>query len=239
MFKLGAIRLCILSLLVLSASACNDKPPLEIEEPEPEVARIRIVNAAPGVGNVEVQRVGATASLAQNLNYGAFSQSCIQIPAGEAQTLNFRQGAATIASVTFTPAADAEYSVFLTGSGTTRRVVVLDDAHTAATGFNGVRFINASSGPGDVYVTAPNGELVAANRVHGNIGVTALGNSEPGFMATEVARTQVRLFDVGVTTGTPRADLTLSGLPTSRLVSVVLADPASAGPSASFVTYPC
>jgi hypothetical protein len=58
-------------------------------------------------------------------------------------------------------------------------------------------------------------------------------------MATEVARTQVRLFDVDVTTGTPRADLTLSGLPTSRLVNVILADPASAGPSASFLTYPC
>ena len=239
MFKIGAIRLCILSLLVLTAAACNSELPAEIEEPDPEFARVRIVNAAAGVGGVEVIRGGVTAPLATNLNYGAFTQSCVQLPADVASTLYFRQGTDTIATATFTPAADAKYTVFLTGSGATRRAVVLDDAHTPATGFNGVRFINASSGPGDVYVTAPDGEPTLATRVHGNIGVTAMGNAEPGFMGTEVERTRVRLYDVDVTTGTPRADIALTGLPASRLVSVVLADPAAAGPSASFLTYPC
>ena len=238
MFNFGAIRLCILSLLVLTA-ACNDEVPTETGGPGTPVARVRIVNAAPGVGNVEVLREGLTTPLAQNLNYGAFTQSCLQLPAGIAHTLKFRQAGTEIASATITPAANARYTVFLTASGATRRVVALDDAHTAATGFNGVRFINASSGPGDVYVTEPSGEITPAMRVHGNIGVTAMGNAEPAYMATEVARTRVRLYDVDATSGTPRADLTLSGLPTSRLVTVVLADPAAAGPSASFVTFPC
>ena len=238
MYKLGAIRLCILSLFVLVA-ACNDEVPTEPGEQGTPVARVRIVNAAPGVGNVEVVREGVTAPLATNLNYGAFTQSCLQLPAGIPHTLNFRQAGTVLTSATFTPVANAKYTIFLTSSGTTRRAVVVDDAHTAATGFNGVRVINASSGPGDVYVTAPDGELTTASRVHGNFGVTAVDNTEPTYVATEVARTRVRLYDVNATTGTPRADLTLFGLPTSRLVNVVLADPAAAGPSASFVTYPC
>ena len=236
----GAIRLCIATLLVLAATACNSELPAEVEGPEPETARVRIVNAAPGVGGVNVQLAGTTpATLATNLNYGAYTQACVRIPAGTAQTLNFRQGETTITSTTFEPAADARYSVFLTGSGTTRRAVVVNDAYTAATGFNGVRVINASSGPGDVYVTTADGEIVAASQVHGNYGVTAMGTTNPAFVATETTRTRVRLYDVSATTGTPRADITLAGLPTSRLVNVVLADPAAAGPSASFLAYPC
>jgi hypothetical protein len=129
--------------------------------------------------------------------------------------------------------------VFLTGAGTTRRVVILSDDATAAPESNGLRFINVSSGPGDVYVTLPDGEPTAASQVHGNIGQTAMTNSEPGYMTTEATRTQVRFYDVGVTTGTPRAELALLALPERRLASVVLADMASAGPSASFVTFPC
>ena len=239
MYNVGAIRLCILSLLLLLTAACNDSLPAENGQ-TPQLARVRIVHAAPGHPNVEVLRAGTPeVQVAQNLNYGAFTQSCIPLPAGTAHTLTFRQGGTELASVTFTPVANEKYTVFLTASGTTRRALVLSDQHTAATGFNGVRLINASSGPGDVYVTAPDGEVVASSRVHGNMGVTAMGNSEPGYMATEVARTQVRLYDVDATTGTPRANLTLSGLPSSRLVSVVLADPAAAGPSASFVVFPC
>ena len=240
MFKSGALRPCILSLFVLAISACNsDVPVASGGGQQTQVARVRIVNAAPGVGGVEVVRVGVAAPLAQNLNYGAFTQACVQLPADVEHTLSFRQGGTEIASATLTPAANAKYSVFLTAAGTTRRAVVLDDAHSAVAGSNAVRFINASSGPGDVYVTTPNGELTSAMRVRGNIGVTAMGNEQPPFMATDTLRTQVRLYDVDVTTGAPRADIRLSGLPASRLVSVVLADPAAAGPSASFLTYPC
>ena len=238
MFKLGAIRLCIIALCALAA-ACNSELPAGTGGPTPEFARVRIVNAAPGVGGVDVQREGVTAPLATNLNYGAFTQSCIQLPAGIAHTLNFRQGSTTLTSATFTPAVNQKYTVFLTGSGSTRRAVVVNDAHTAATGFNGVRFINASSGAGDVHVTTPDGEPTLSTRVHGNIGVTAMSNADPAYIATEVARTRIRLYDVDATSGTPRADITLPTLPANRLVSVVLADPAAAGPSASFLTYPC
>ena len=129
--------------------------------------------------------------------------------------------------------------MFLTGSGATRRAVVLSDQTAAATGMNGLRFINVSSGPGDVYVTTPGGDLTLANRVYGNLGVTATGNDEPAYIAAEVARTQVRFYDVDATGGTPRAEYVLSGLPATRLANVVLADVPVAGPSASFVTYPC
>lgn len=238
MYTLGAIRLCLLSLLV-AATACNSKLPQEIEVPTANPARLRIVNAAPGIQNVEVVRNGVATPIAQNLNYGAFTQSCVSLPANVAHTLTFRSGGADLAAGTFTPDAGVKYSAYLTGSGTTRRVVIAPDATTATTGNNGVRLINASSGAGDVYVTTPAGDPVLASRVFGNMGVTALGNPALDYYATETTRTRVRLYDVDATTGTPRADLTLSGLPASRLVTVVLADLASAGPSASFLTFPC
>ena len=239
MHTFGAARLCLLSLIVLAA-ACNSEAPV-VTEPPPgaAVARVRVVNAAPGVSNVEVVRAGVAAPVAQNLNFGAFTQTCLQVPSQTEQTLSFRTGGTEIASATFTPAAGERYSVFLTGSGTTRRAVVLSDQTTAAAGTNGLRFINVSSGPGDVYVTAPDGELTASMRVSGNLGVTAMDNSEPPYIAADTARTQVRFYDVNATSGTPRAEYRLSGLPATRLVNVVLADVPVAGPSASFVTYPC
>ena len=237
MYKLGARSLCILSLIV-AAAGCNSEQPTSVG-PGVEVARVRIVNAAPGVPAMEVIRNGVATPLATNLNYGAFTQACVQLPADIAHTLTFRSGGTALTSATFTPTADAKYTAVLSRSGSTYRAMILADATTATAGNNALRFLNASSGAGDVYVTAPGGELTAATRVQGNMGVTATGTDVPAFILAETTRTLVRLYDVNATTGTPRAELTLSGLPTSRLATVILADMASAGPSASFVPYPC
>ena len=236
MYKLGARSLCLLSLVV--ALACNSEQPTSVGTGT-EIARLRIVNAAPGTPALEVTRNGVTTPLAQNLNYGAFTQTCVQLPANIAHTLTFNSGGTSVGTATFTPEVGGRYTAFLTGSGATRRAIILSDATTATTGSNAVRFINVSSGAGDVYVTAPGGELTSAMRVHANLANTATGTDQPAFVQTETTRTLVRLYDVDATSGTPRAELTLSGLPTSRLASVILADLASAGPSASFVTYPC
>jgi hypothetical protein len=49
----------------------------------------------------------------------------------------------------------------------------------------------------------------------------------------------VRLFDPQTTVGTPRADIALTGLPTSRLMTVVFTDAGlPAGPTA-FMVAPC
>lgn len=238
MYTFGALRACAIGFLVLAA-ACNDTPPAAPLVVPVVTASVRIVNAAPGIQNVTVTRNGVTAPLAQNLNYGSSTQSCVTLPVGAAHTLTFSAGSTELASVIVDPAPSGKYTVFLTSSGATRRALVVSDLTTAAAGSNGLRFLNASSGPGDVYVTTAGGEVVPSSRVYGNIGVTALSNSEPDYIAADTARKQVRFYDVGATTGTPRAELSLFGLPASRLASVVLTDQASAGPSASFITYPC
>lgn len=238
MYTFGALRPCAIAFLAL-AVACNERPPAAPVVVPGVTASVRIVNAAPGIQNVTVTRNGVTAPLAQNLNYGSSTQACVTLPVGAAHTLTFSSGGAELASVVVDPVPSGKYTVFLTSSGTTRRALVVSDVTTAVAGSNGLRFLNASSGPGDVYVTAAGGELVATNRVHDNIGVTALGNTEPAYVAADTTRKQVRFYDVGATTGTPRAELSLFGLPASRLASVVLTDQASAGPSASFITYPC
>ncbi len=228
-----APRVCLLSLFMLAA-ACNSELPIV---PQVQLSRVRIVNAAPGVGNVEV-RTGST-PLVQNLNYGAFTQSCIQLPADIPHTLSFRSGGAEVATTTFTPVANEEYTAFLTASGATRRAFVLSDQTTAVAGTNGLRFVNASSGPGDVYVTVPGGEPTPAMRSYPGVEVAATGTAEIGYVTTDTTRTQVRFYNVGVATGTPRAEFRLSGLPASRLATVVLTDVVTAGPSASFVVFPC
>lgn len=232
----SALRVWLLSLIVLAA-ACNSELPTV---PQVQLSRVRIVNAAPGVGNVEVVRTGSpTTPLVQNLNYGAFTQSCIQLPADISHTLSFRSGGAEVATTTFTPDSNEKYTAFLTSSGATRRAFVLSDQTTAAAGTNGLRFVNASSGPGDVYVTVPGSEPTPAMRSYANVEVTATGTAEIGYVTADTTRTQVRFYDVGVATGTPRAEFRLSGLPTSRLATVVLTDVATAGPSGSFVVFPC
>ena len=238
MHSSGAYRLCLLSMIVLT-TACNSEQPTTPGTPQLETARLRIVNAAPGVQGVEVVRTGVATPLAQNLNYGSFTQSCITLPANIAHTLAFRSGGTEVATATFTPVPDGRYSAFLTSAGTTRRAFIVADDDVVPAGNNGLRFINVSSAAGDVHVTTPGGAVTASTRAFGNIGRTAMGNAEPDYIMADTSRKQVRLFDVDATTGTPRADVALSGLPASRLVSVVLADVASAGPSASFVAFPC
>jgi hypothetical protein len=73
----------------------------------------------------------------------------------------------------------------------------------------------------------------------GNIGPLATGNDVPAYVHRSTQHTQVRLFDPGVTDGTPRADFALTGLPTSRLATVVFTEAGTpAGPTAFMVT-PC
>ena len=236
--QLRLIRFLALAFLAASLAACGSDDTDTLEPPPQEqVARLRIVNAA-NIADVDVRRTGTNTPLATDLDFRGVTQSCVQVPVGE-QTLVFSSTGVELATTAFTFEANRSYTAILVASGAARRAVVLSDNETASAGNNALRLINATSGPGDVYVTEPTGAPGPGFLAAGNMGMLATSNDRPGYLHRATAHTRVRLFDVGATTGTPRADVTLTNLPTSRLATVVFTDPGTpAGPTAFMVT-PC
>src|SRR5688500_11786476 len=113
MFSIGAVRPWSIALLVLAVAACNDRLPVTPIVTPAATVSVRIVNAAPGIQNVSVFRDGVTTAIAQNLNYGSFTQSCVSLPVGTPHTLTFRAGTTDLASVVLDPVPSGKYSVFL------------------------------------------------------------------------------------------------------------------------------
>ena len=231
-------RIALLSLLSLSIAACDSEDDGDPGTgPGPQPALLRVVNAA-NIADVQVRRVGTTTPLAQDLDFRGSTQACVQVPAGE-QALVFSAGGMSLATTAATFESGKRYTAILVSSGAIARALVVADNETAAAGNNGLRFINATSTNGDVYVTPTGGAVGPAFRAHANLGVLATSNSMPAYVYRATEHTQARLFDAGVTTGTPRADFSLTGLPASRLATVVFTDAGTpAGPTAFMVT-PC
>jgi hypothetical protein len=224
----------LLALLALSVAACSDDDPVQ---PDPEPALLRIVNAAE-IADVEVRLTGTTTPLAQNLDFRASTQTCVEVPPGE-QTLVFSSTGVELATTAFTFEEEERYTAFLVASGATRRAFVASDAEAASTGNNALRLVNATTTAGDIYVIPPTGAAGAGFLAGGNIGSVATGNIVPAYVHRSTQHTQVQLFDPGVTTGTPRADFALTGLPTSRQATVVFTHEGTpAGPTA-FMVVPC
>ena len=228
-------RFTLLSLLAV-AVACNDEEE-PAGPPQGSVAQLRIVNAA-DFPDVQVRRTGSATPLVQDLDFRQSTSTCVTVPRGE-QALIFSSGDTELRIAAATFEANESYTAILVGSGATIRGVVLPDTVTAAAGSNALRFINATSAAGDVYVTPPGGAVSAGFLAAGNLGVLATSNARPDYIHRSTEHTQVRLFDPETTTGTPRADIALTGLPTSRLMTVVFTDAGSpAGPTA-FMVAPC
>jgi hypothetical protein len=221
-------RFAVLTLLVFS-TACDDDDPTE---PEQQTAQLRIVNAAE-IADVQVRRVGTTAPLAQDLDFRGVTQSCVEVPVGE-HALVFSEAGVELATTAATFEADRRYTAFLVASGAQRRAFIVPDNETAAAGSNALRLVNATSAAGDVYVTPPGTAPTAAFLAAGNASPLATTNLAPGYVNRSTDHTQVRLFNTGTTTN-PRADLALTGLPTSRLASVVFTN----GTPAAFLVTPC
>jgi hypothetical protein len=192
------------------------------------------VNAA-DIEDVQVRRLGSATPLATNLDFRGSTQTCVEVPAGE-QALVFSepgQGELDVAIADFE--ADESYTAVLVASGLRTRAFIVSDDEAASAGNNALRLINATSTAGDVYVTPPAGAVTAGFLAAGNAGPLALSNTVPGYVHRDIGHTQVRLFDVGVTTGPPRTDFALTGLPTSRLATVIFTERT---PTA-FMVVPC
>jgi hypothetical protein len=206
-------------LLVAALLACDDDA--NVVKPIPTAATI-LINAT-GIDTLGMLRPGPSVPIV----FARFrtGSPCINIPAGE-QTLRFRQIRATtdVATADETFDVGGRYTIVVSGMGTTRTVATLRDEYTppdTATS-NLVRFINATSTPGDVYANAP-GAAVGAPVVS-NLAVIGTGDP-PAFVTLPRASTQIRLFNVGTATGTPRANFTLTVPAATRVTNVVFLDP--------------
>jgi hypothetical protein len=213
-------RFAFLSIVAAGLVGCNSLSDIT-RPPGAAAADLRIINAAPGTAGVSVFQDNSTTPIA-TLDFRQSNAACLSIAAGS-HVLHFRSAGTTLAS---TPAVNFEdnerYTAVLTSMGAVAKAMVLADDFSAGTGANGLRFINATATAGDVYVFAPGGELgtVAAPAVPNPAQLT--GDVE--YISRGTPQTQVRFFDVGVTTGTPRAEFTIPALASPRLGTIIFTD---------------
>lgn len=239
MMNRSTFSLLALGALALTA-ACDDDDPTS---PQTQVAHVRVVNLDPSSASAGLFANGT--SVGNNVTFGAAGTSCIDVPVG--QPLSFRAaGSGTDIGANATPgfAANQNYTVVLYRSGGTAQSAVLSDANITAptAGNNALRFFNATGTAGDVWVTTNGGDLTG-NPSSGNL---AAGSSTTGanmWTSYPTANTQIRLFNTGTTTGTPRVNTTFSSanLSAGRAGTAFLTESNLTGgtTNASVVAAPC
>jgi hypothetical protein len=228
----------ILAIGSLALGACNDDTSTA---PTPtQTARVRVVNLNPTATSAGLFANGN--AVGGNVNFGSAATTCVDVPIG--QSLSFRSaGSSTNLTTITTPnlTANNQYTVVLFGSGASAQSAVLNDNSITnpAAGNNAIRIFNGTGTAGDVWVTAPGGALTGTASAAG-LGAGA-GTASFGSFAT--GNSQVRLFNTGVTTGTPRVTTTINSanLSTNRVGTVFLTESNLAGgtTNASFNAAPC
>lgn len=230
-------RLASLALALFVFTACDDDD--DPDGPE-DLALVRIVNAAPEAANASVSVFEGTTQLAGGVGFQTATtcSNVIELDPGQ-HTLVFRRTGQTtdLETETFDFDEGETYTIVLFNSGTNLDAVVFRDDPTApGAGNNAVRIINATNTAGDVFVTAPAGALTPVDIGGLASGAQTTSNTFREFPTTD---TQFRLFNVGATTGN-RGDITITGLPTSRMTTVIFTEPqAPTGTSRTLQMNPC
>ena len=229
----------VIALAALTLAACNDDTSTAPGNTV-QTARVRVVNLYPTSTNAGLFANGT--AVGSNVNFGSAGATCVDVPVG--QSLSFRSGGSSTNLTTMaTPSLTAgqQYTLVLFGTGANAQSVLLsDNAITNPTaGNNAIRIFNATGTAGDVWITTPDADLTgtasAANLASGT-GTTTFGSYATG-------NSQVRLFDLGATTGTPRVTTTISSanLSTNRVGTVFLTESNLTGgtTNASVIAAPC
>ena len=205
-------------------------------------ARLRVVNATTDIASVQL--FSATTAVGNTVGNTNFGGECVDVAVDQPLTFRANGETATLATVASPNLSrDGSYTVILYGTGTPLRMAVVSDDALPSPGSanNGVRFFNATSAAGDVYVTAPDAALPTAPSVSAlAVGQSTLGGTAFGIYP--VASTLVRLYDVGVRTGTPRvtASVAAASLSDTRTWTLVLTESVGiGGTSLSFLVPPC
>jgi hypothetical protein len=233
----SSVAMLATTALALAAACGNDNS----TNPTTQTARVRVVNldqSSPTAG------LYANGSLVGNaVGFGAAGSSCIDVPVGRA--ISFRSaGSATDLGANATPGlvAGQNYTIALYHSGANAQMVILSDTgiSTPATGTNGLRLFNATSTAGDIYVTSPGGTISGTPF---NLSAGTASSGAFRFMSFPTGNTQIRMFNVGTTTGTPRVNTTFTSgnLSAARVGNAFLTESNLTGTStnASVVAAPC
>jgi hypothetical protein len=212
-------------------------------EPD-EIANVRIVNASPTAGSITATNEGRTVATGVPFQAATQPGTCPTVEHGSDEKIVFNNSSngSGLGTIEYNFVAKQNYTVVFYAANTT---VVYPDVYTnPPDGSNAIRFINATGTAGDVYLTTPNANVVApaavsslaAGQVSGFNSSTATGGT---FLQYPVANTRVRLFNVGQTNGTPRADFTIGGMPANRVATIILTPPPSGGSATAFMVMPC
>jgi hypothetical protein len=241
MMHRNTLSLAALGALALTAACGNNDN--NTTAPQPQVAHVRIVNLDPSSSTAGLYSNGTL--FGSNVGFGAAAASCIDVPVG--QSLSFRAGGSgTDIGANATPGfvAGQNYTVVLYRSGSTAQSAVLSDNNITApgTGQNALRFFNATGTAGDIYVTS-NGATISGTPSASGLGAGASTTGTGMWTAYPSTSTQIRMFNTGTTTGTPRVNtsFTSANLSSSRAGTAFLTESNMTGTStnASVVAAPC
>ena len=231
-------------LLVLLGSACSGdgpgyKDPILGGVP---TAQVRIVNAAPAIASAQMFVAGT--AVGPTVARGTSSFDCQTVAVG--QPITFRANGtdttlATIAAPEMT--GGGNYTIVFWGPAPELKATVLSDQDlpAASSTVTGIRFFNATSAAGDVYVTFPDAELPQTPSVQ-NLQVGQYTEGGGLFAQYPLTSTLVRMFDVGVRTGTPRitASVSQTALSSVRNWTMILTEATGiSGENLSFLVAPC
>lgn len=222
----------LLSLATVVATLACDESDIVRPSSSQGFATLQIVNAVPTIDTIGLHLDGGQYPIqfarARNTSGVTAANACVNFPAGEYDVAVHRLRQSTaLATTQYEFEGGGRYTLLFTGPTTSPQITVLEDSFTPPDTSQSilVRFINASSTPGDVYTTPPNASLTGVQPTIPGLAPVSGPAADLPWTTIPKANTQVRFFAPGTTTGTPRATVNLTGLPANRVSNVVFFDP--------------
>jgi hypothetical protein len=198
-------------------------------------ANMRIVNASASTGPISATNENRTVQAGVAFQTPAGAGGCGTVEEGSSEAVNFVLAGtqAGLASVTMQIVANTNYTAVFFGPN---NVGVFQESFTTPTaGNNDIRFVNATGSAGDVYLTTPGASLAGTSPTISNL---AAGQASSTGQFSN-GRTEIRMFNVGVNSGTPRVDFTIAGLPNNTGTVVLTVPPAGQTSPTAFVVGSC
>ena len=198
-------------------------------------ANMRIVNASASTGPITATNENRTVQAGVAFQTPAGAGGCGTVEEGDDEQVNFLlAGTQTgLAQVTMQIVPNTSYTAVFFGPNNVG--VFQESFSTPSAGNNDIRFVNATGSAGDIYLSAPGANLAGTAPTVANL---AAGQaSSTGQFAN--GRTEIRMFNVGVNTGTPRVDFTIAGLPNNTGTVVLTVPPAGQTSPTAFVVGSC
>ena len=200
-------------------------------------ANMRIVNASASTGPITAINENRNVQANVAFQTPAGAGSCGTVEEGSSELVSFvLAGTNTgIGSVTMSIAANANYTAVFFGPN---NVGVFQESFTTpASGNNDIRFVNATGSAGDIYLSTPGANLTLPGTTP-TVSNLAAGQASTATQFSN-GRTEIRMFNVGQNTGTPRVDFTIAGLPNNIGTIVLTTPPAGQTSPTAFVVGSC